>query len=187
MIPYDPLTGCHWLSLVTCALRMSSDPPRKRESYHARKKKTMETAAADVADTRQRSQSATATTGHGTVGQKRAQRLGFRHDRSALVRTDDLRLSRAGLEERISTSITKQQAAQLYWQLEAYPESGITIFENLMKSLGVGAVPLGSDEEDWIGNFMVILHQKLSANCDKSPLIPKTSLRLMVCHSELVR
>ena len=55
------------------------------------------------------------------------------------------------------------------------------IFETFMKSVGVGGVPLGSKEEDWIGNFMEKLHGKLTENFEaQSGVLPKKYTKLMV-------
>jgi hypothetical protein len=44
---------------------------------------------------------------------------------------------------------------------KSYPETVVSIFESLMKSVGVGAVPMNEKEEDWVGNFMLQLHSKV--------------------------
>jgi len=65
------------------------------------------------------------------------------------------------------------------WNFMEFPEACVEIFETLMKSVGVGMVPIGADEVDWVGNFMQQLHSKLSENAKKTTLIPKSNRKLM--------
>jgi len=67
-----------------------------------------------------------------------------------------------------------------HWKAEDYPEQVIGVFECLMKSVGIPLVPLNAEEEDWVGNFMLTLHTKLTENSEKhSGLIPRANRKLL--------
>eukprot|EP01118_Nematostelium_gracile_P008992 TRINITY_DN3009_c0_g1_i1.p1 TRINITY_DN3009_c0_g1~~TRINITY_DN3009_c0_g1_i1.p1 ORF type:complete len:707 (-),score=234.45 TRINITY_DN3009_c0_g1_i1:74-2194(-) len=100
--------------------------------------------------------------GAGNIGKKRAVSLGFKMGRKSTVSGSGL------LKPEVDTR----------WAIDPYPTTVVSIFEDLRKTVGVGAVPLHG-EEDWVGNFMQQLHRQLSKNLVKSPLIAKSNLKMM--------
>lgn len=87
-----------------------------------------------------------------------------------------------GALKNLGFKMSKNPTLNFYdkWKFEDYPESVVTIFELLMKSVGVGTVPLNADEEDWVGNFMGQLHDKLQEEAELNYyVIPKAQRKLI--------
>eukprot|EP01119_Soliformovum_irregulare_P003865 TRINITY_DN14913_c0_g1_i1.p1 TRINITY_DN14913_c0_g1~~TRINITY_DN14913_c0_g1_i1.p1 ORF type:complete len:743 (+),score=254.87 TRINITY_DN14913_c0_g1_i1:55-2283(+) len=94
---------------------------------------------------------------------------------------------------KLATRVAKEIKAQTQeeiqnpypqWNLDPYPTAAVTIFETLMKAVGVGSVPMGANEEDFVGTFMVTFVDKLAEKFEKNPRLSDQNLQLLQSVSE---